>query len=354
MLLTEDNEQEYTDFLNECESATFTHSLPFRNLLADALSIEQYYVVAKERGEIVGAIPLFLRRSKLGNILNSLPFFGAHGGFLVADKLGDRDKQITKRELFDMVIKVAGMKECVLTTIITPLFDTDITFYEQHIQYKYKDSRTAQITAFPEHVPLSAESEIMYHIVEKRNRASIRKPIKNGVTVVHSMDFNELYMMHEENISKKEGVMKPQAFFHAIPKYMDESEYSLTYAMGRDDKVIAGLLLFYFKGMVEYYCPALYLDCKNEAGLSLLIFNGMMDAMRKGYRYWNWGGIRQSPEKESLYIFKRGWGAKDFGIYYRYTIQQGDITHLLELSKEEILHEYPYFYVMPFGKGKRK
>lgn len=342
MLLSRKDEKIYPAFINGCVTATFFHTLQYRNLLADILHCEYRYLIAKKDGEIVGALPLFLKRSNHGNILNSLPFFGSNGGFLAT-------LPKVKNELLEAFLDLAQEEDCILSTIISSYLDRDRAFYDYFVPYQYKDTRTTQLTEFKK--TTSPINEILYHIIEKRNRATIRKPIKNGITVETSDNFDELYKMQKEDIMKKNGIIKPYSFYQNIPKHFDNNEYKLIYAK-KVDETIAGLLLFYFKDMVEYFSPAFYLAHKSEQGLSLLIYEAMKDAIERRFLYWNWGGIRKNKEKDSLYFFKRGWGGKDFGYYYYHTIQH-DVSPIGELSKEEIQQEYPYFYVLPYSEIKK-
>ncbi|MCK4526053.1 peptidoglycan bridge formation glycyltransferase FemA/FemB family protein [candidate division WOR-3 bacterium] len=350
-LLKWEDEKNYTNMLHNCREAMFYHSIPFRNLLGNflsCLSCKSYYIIAKEDDMVVGAIPTFLKINRHGNILNSLPFFGSNGGFLVDSRLNNSKKTVIKKELLKEFINFANEKNCIFSTIITSPFDSDFSFYEKNIQYKFKDSRLAQITEFRNNVN-DIENEIMYNIIEKRNRAAIRRPIKNNIMVKYSDDFGELYNMHNENISIKGGIVKPKLFFQDIQKWYGKQEYELLYAK-KGEKIIAGLLLFYFKDTVEYFTPVLYFDYRKEQAISLLIFEGMKNALKNGYKYWNWGGTWES--QESLYKFKKGWGAKDYHYYY-YTIQHGDIDKILELSPEDLLREYQWFYVLPFAELER-
>lgn len=346
-LLRWEDENNYTNMIHNCHEAMFYHSISFRNLLGNFLSCKFYYIIAKEDDIVVGAIPTFLKINKHGNILNSLPFFGSNGGFLVDSRLDKSKKIEIKKELLDGFINLVIEKDCILSTIITSPFDNDISFYEKYIQYKFKDSRIAQITAFRNNVN-DIENEIMYNIIEKRNRVAIRRPRKNNIVVEYSNDFTELYNMHTENISTKGGIVKPMLFFQDVHKWFGKKEFDLMYAK-KDGKIIGGLLLFYFKDTVEYFTPTFYYDYRKEQATSLLVFEGIKNAIKNGYKYWNWGGTWGS--QESLYKFKRGWGAKDYHYYY-YIIQHSDINEILELSPEVLQREYKWFFVLPFTELK--
>ena len=122
------------------------------------------------------------------------------------------------------------------------------------------------------------------------------------------------------------------------------SDYNL-YLAYYDGKPVAGLLLFYFNKTVEYFTPVIKAEYRNIQPLSLLIYEAMEDSLMQGYRYWNWGGTWVT--QDGVYRFKKRWGTQDHPYYY-YTRVYND--SMFRLSKEELLKEYPDFYVVPFDK----
>jgi hypothetical protein len=343
-LLTEKFEQGYTDLLSNCKEATLFQSVRYRNLLTDFIGCKAFYLIAIENGAIIGALPAMIKEnSEYGNILNSLPFFGGYGGLLIRAGLDEGKALNIKKLLLNRVNELASENNCVLSVIITSPFDQDTAFYEEQLNYSYKDYRVAQMVQFREGID-DAEAEIMFKIVEPDNRRAIRRPIKNEIAVEFSNNFQPLFDMHSENISSKGGSVKPLDFFQTISRTMTGNDYTLMYAK-KDNTIIAGLLLFYFKDIVEYYTPALRYEFSVEQGTTLLIYEGMRRAIKAGYRYWNFGGT--SPSQTGLHKFKSRWGATDYPYYY-YVIQHSPIDKILALEPAEIMKQYKWFYVIPF------
>lgn len=318
----------------------FFHSTGYMGLLESFLNSKPHYLVAVDDGQYVGALPLFLKEnSEYGNIINSLPFVGSHGGFVVRR---GADKQKVMGTLYSSFLEFAESKGCALSTIITPLFGESRLLCGGVVKNDFTEDRLSQVTE------LRPSTDLMYDVFEKRVRAAIRRPQKSGIKVEKSDDFGPLYKMHEEGVSAKGGPVKPIEFFKKIPKYFSPTEYSLNYAM-KGDEIVAGLLLFYFKDTVEYFTPAIYEKYRQEQGNSLLIYEGMKDAVARGFRYWNFGGTRRALE--GVYKFKQSWGAKEYPYAY-YTLRHGDITGFQSAKPEELLEAYPWFYTLPFSALK--
>lgn len=70
----------------------------------------------------------------------------------------------------------------------------------------------------------------------------------------------------------------------------------------------------------------------------------MQDAIKNGYKNWNWGGTWAT--QDGVYRFKKRWGTEDLNYYY-YTKLNYDVK---QLSKIELNNSYEYFYTVPFGE----
>lgn len=78
--------------------------------------------------------------------------------------------------------------------------------------------------------------------------------------------------------------------------------------------------------------------------MSLILFHAMLEAARRGFTTWNWGGTQIG--QEGVYRFKRKWGAQESR--YRYFIQINEKA-LLDSNAEELQERFPHFYVVPFS-----
>ena len=77
--------EEYEQFLKKNTNVTFFHSKKHLNFLSNILELDPKFIVARKQKEITGIIPFFIKRSVYGNVINSLPFFGSHGGIISED-----------------------------------------------------------------------------------------------------------------------------------------------------------------------------------------------------------------------------------------------------------------------------
>ena len=90
------------------------------------------------------------------------------------------------------------------------------------------------------------------------------------------------------------GMAKDNNFFELVLDQFEPGIDFNIYIASKKKKPIAGLLLFYFKGIVEYFMPVINHDFKSDQPLPLIIYHAMLDASQNNFEWWNWGGTCQS------------------------------------------------------------
>lgn len=340
------DESQYGNFVNAHPQGTLHYGLKYRSLLDQLLpNSDAIYLLAREAGQIVGVLPTFIKRSRKGNILNSLPFYGSHGGALTARETSQACD--VKRSLLKQVQELAVAEKCLVSTIVTPLFDKDPTVYEEELSCDFRDSRIGQVTFLP--APGRDLDDRLLSAVHSKTRNMVRKAYKSDIdwrTSDSESDLRFLADNHMENSAAIGIVAKSWEFFSLVPRIFSYGRDYQVYVATKDGENIAALLLFYHNTTVEYFTPCIVERHRSLQPMSLLIFEAMKQAISNGFRSWNWGGTGHGLE--SIYRFKKRWGATDV-VYNYYTQKHGDLRPILELGKSGVLDEYKYFYAVPFS-----
>lgn len=322
------------------EGALFYASLEFRDLLLATLrSARPHYLVALQGQQVRGVLPCFLSAAHEGRpVLNSLPYYGSNGGVL-----SDGDPDVERR-LLEAYLELEAAEGCAASTLISSPFDGERMLYEANIGHTYRDERIGQLTPLPEG---SAQLEDqLFALYDEAARRNVRKARKSGITFrrtneADALDF--LYRTHQANIRAVGGLPKERAFFDAVPKTVPAQMWSI-YVAEKEGEPIAALLLFRFSRTVEYYTPAVVEEFRPLQALPLLVHEAMMEASREGMRWWNWGGTWKT--QEGVYRFKKKWGAREMTYYYYTRVRD---ESLVEASRDDLLANFPGFYVLPFS-----
>jgi Acetyltransferase (GNAT) domain len=335
-------EADYDDFVRSIPTTLFFASLGYRNLLKRFLEAEDYYFVAQNKeGRIVGVLPSFIKDVPgKGSVANSLPFYGSHGGVIAGNYQGE-----VARALLSHFRDFVADRGCISSTIVSSPFISDLSQYEACTGFTASDFRIGQMTPLPnaDEDPRAAVMRTLH----SKTRNMVRKAEKLGIAVTSDPQpsgFAFLMQVHKKNMVEIGGMAKPAHFFDLVEKeFKYNTDYRL-YMAWLEGVPIAALLLFYFNGTVEYFAPVIVKEYRSSQSLSLLIYHAMVDAVVKGFKWWNWGGTWLT--QDGVYQFKRRWGAIDMPYRYFTTILD---QRVLKSSKAELLNDFPYFYVAPFA-----
>ncbi|MCL4440967.1 MAG: hypothetical protein M1609_10385, partial [Firmicutes bacterium] len=115
VFLNKELEEAYEKFLLEQSNTLFFFTNKYRRLLKEFLKVEDYYFLAIDNeSKIIGVLPSFLKRNDTyGHVLNSLPFYGSHGGIIEFS-----GKETVKQELLKAFYAFAQTNQCISTTLI--------------------------------------------------------------------------------------------------------------------------------------------------------------------------------------------------------------------------------------------
>lgn len=337
----------HLDLIKNSNNSLFSHSHKFINVISKLLKQEFVCFSLYSKDVLLGFLPSFVNNNKTyGKVINSLPYYGMHGGVVTSEKLSRENNKFVKKSLLEEFKKYCINNDVISSSIITSPFERDNEIYHEALSPNYVEKRRAQIIKLPKYE--DDIKNIIFNKIESRCKRAILKGIRNNVKIVDSFDsqyFEELYNMHAQRMIAIGGQPKSQGFFKLVLTEMIENQdYTFKLAF-KDNKIIGGLLLFYHKEYVEYFTPIFDNDYSKYQPNSMLIYESLKDAIKKGYSKWNFGGTGWSME--SLYLYKRSWGAREYK-YYNYINTFNNVKNIINLSKEEIIEMYRDFYVIPF------
>lgn len=336
---------DYDRLLSESAVAMFNHSLRFRDFLLRIIpNSEDHYLLAYDDGELVAALPTFMTNGPYGAVVNSLPFYGSHGGFVYKENTDSMAFDALLEELSQLCAK----NDAFSCTLIESPWESDKKRYGK-FKANLFDKRIGQITALPEKITDDLVEKCLMDLYHQKTRNMVRKGAKSDFIVSHDHSLSTLmalHALHDENIRGIGGQSKPFGVFEAIADVFRYDQDYRIYTARKDGKITSALLVFYFKDTVEYFTPATLEEYRSEQPLSLLIFRAMRDAIvERDARQWNWGGTWLN--QHGVYQFKAKWGTKDFP--YNYYTKVKSMDKLSPINKNSILEDYPYFYCLPFS-----
>lgn len=343
--LTSQHQFQYEWFIKHAPMAMFNHSFKYRELLNQILSdSNSYYLCVFDGDDLLAALPVYVKHGALGAIVNSLPFYGSHGGIVTKEFIGEE----VLRLLFDALDDLCYRLQARVCTLIESPLEPNKHMYDYYKADLF-DMRIGQMSLLPAKSTLGSIEETLLTGFHQKTRNIVRKSLKGGFDITHDPSdeaISTLHTIHQKNMSEIGGMVKPLSVFQSIRDVFKYDEDYRIYTARKQGKIVSALLLFYFKDTVEYFTPATLEEYRSDQPLSGLIFQAMIDAIiEKGAKRWNWGGtwLNQS----GVYHFKSRWGTVDYPYKYHIKIYD-DKFNIGGISKDEIISMYPYFYVLPF------
>jgi len=342
--LTAESEPEYLRFLQE-DARNLIYATPeFRDFLIEAASGSAHYILARDREGIAGCLPLMRTEiPQLGTIINSLPWYGTHGGCILAPRAGEPVRSALLHRYLDIIAEPGVLAA---TMVLSPQEDEVAEHYKALLSPAAIDSRIGQFTQLP-----AAGPEVEFRLertFSQKTRNLVRKARKQGFVLTRSdaeWAWRFLYEVHHENMAAVGGRAKPWSHFSALRRQIPAAMRTLCVAMLHETPV-AALLLLHFNRTTEYLTPVIRHDYRQLQPLSFLIWHAMREAIARGDTWWNWGGTWTT--QMSLHHFKAGWGAHDRPYSYLVNASAHGLDTICA-HRHLIQSTCPYYYLYPYA-----
>jgi hypothetical protein len=330
------DEDGYNCLLLQVKPQPIYTNLKFIDAIASYTDSKAFFVLKSESGRIKAALPFSIYSGVYGRVINSLPFYGSHGGITALEK-----SYIQSKEMIDALLEYAESVDSVAVTVIEPLFNRDSQ--EIFKDFDYRDSRIGMLNE----VDCNGNVESIMASFSPRARNSVRKAMQSGLKVVESQSpesIEFLARIHFENMTSAGRKAKSKNFFTEFLSQIPEDNWVIIEAHLEGERV-ASLLLIFTSDVIEYFTPVTLTVYKQLQPLSLLILHGFLFATKKKIRYWNWGGTWTN--QEGVYKFKKQWNPIE-STYFRYTkiLRQT----ILDIDTPTLMSAYPHYYVYPINQ----
>ncbi len=219
-------------FVERCPDATFFHRIGWREIIDDVFRHRTHYLVAERGGKIVGILPLAEVRSRLfGHALVSLPFC-VYGGPAADDADAER-------------------------TLIDAAADLARSLDVDHLELR---NRTAKCPGWPRQdlyvtfrKELLPDAEANLLAIPRKQRAMIRKGIKNGLKSEIDASVDRFFALYADNVHRHgTPPFAKQLSSHACAQSSATRCEILTVTDPRG-RPVSGVLSFYFRDEVLPY-----------------------------------------------------------------------------------------------------
>lgn len=302
---------------------------------------------AESGGELATAMPLFVHTDPdCGTVVNSLPFFGSHGGALLAPGLAEPDEAI--RFLLGELEALAEACGAASATVVSNPLAPHTAVYGAWERCTFTGTRIGQIAPLPDPAPgPEAVREALMTAYHSKTRNMVRKALSSGLTVRVDNGPKALRLLCELHgaamAAMGSDAAKPWPVFEALAAALAPGAGRDVLLAELDGRAVAALLVLYGNACAEYFVPATREGFRELQPMTLLVHEAMARAALLGMRRFNFGGTWES--QHGVYRFKSRFGARDHP-YHHYTMLLD--RALLAQPRERLLAAHPWYFTVPF------
>ena len=286
-------------FVLACPEATFFHRAGWQKALADVYHHVTWFLYAEDQGRILGVLPLAQVKSLLfGHSLVGLPFT-VYGGVAVIDP----QAAVALEAQAQQIAKQLGAAHLELRNVRRrhddwPLQDLYVTFRK---------------AILPEH-----EANLL--AIPRKQRAMVRKGIKNNLRSEIDPGVDRFFAMFADNVHRHGTPAMPKRWFQALRGVFGDDCEVLT-VVTEDGRPVSSVMSFYFRDEVLPYYAGDDQAARDLAANDFKYWELMRRACARGLKVFDFGRSKQGT---GPYAFKKNWGFEPTPLQYEYCLYKRD------------------------------
>jgi FemAB-related protein (PEP-CTERM system-associated) len=288
----ETDRQAWNAFVHGEPEATFFHRFEWHDVLGRAFGHRRHYLLAERAGRIVGVLPLAEVKSALfGHSLISTPFC-VYGGILARD---------------------AGAFQALEQAACELARRLGVDYLEMRNRAKRHDGWPSKDLYVTFRKPIDADSEKNLLAIPRKQRAVIRKGIKEGCIAEIDSGVGRHYRMYSESLRNLGTPVFARRYLEILREVFGEDCEVLT--VTHTGTPVASCLNFYFRDEVLPYYGGGTLAARAVGGNDFMYWQIMERARQRGCQWFDYG---RSKIGTGSYDFKRFWGFEPEALHYEY------------------------------------
>ena len=286
-------------FVLTCPQATFFHRAGWQRVLRDVFRHQTYFLYAELDGRIEGVLPLAQVKSLLfGHSLTSLPF-AVYGGVAAISEVAaaalEREAQRLAQQL--------GTQHLELRHVV-----------QRHPEWPTQDLYVTFRKA------ILPEEDANMLAIPRKQRAMVRKGIKNGLVSEHDAGVDRFFALYADNVHRHGTPALPKRYFEALRQEFGADCDVLT-VTGPGGRVLSSVMSFYFRDEVLPYYAGDDEAARDLAANDFKYWELMRRACARGLKLFDYGRSKQGT---GSFAFKKNWGFEPTPLHYEYQLYKRD------------------------------
>jgi len=315
VFLSENDAEEWNNFVENASDTSLYHVWEWGEILSSTYGYQRYYLSALHEERMVGVLPIIHVKSRLfGNRLISLPFC-EYGGPLVVPESDDRKRKQVIIALLEAAIRLAKTLCVEYVEIRKPRIED-----AEKLMKSRSFTTLRQYVTF--RIDLTKEPDEIWASIHKTTRKSIRKALKNEVTVKEVEDEEQLtafYTLYLRDMKRHGSPPHKYALFKILFDFFQASSQMRVLLAEYKGTVIGGRIVFCDSKSIFCWNSISDIRYRNLNPNNLLLWETIEWGLRNHYFRLELGRTRKET---TIYDFKKCWGGEEIPlIEYFYFIR---------------------------------
>ena len=282
-------------FVMACPQASFFHRSAWQHILREVFHHDTHFLFAHEGGRVTGVLPLAHMKSLLfGKSLTSLPF-AVYGGVAADDEATAVALEAEAQRLAQQLqVDHLELRQLQRSHEGWPRQELYVTFRKE----------------------ILAEEEANMLAIPRKQRAMVRKGIKNGLKSEVDPGVERFFPLYADNVHRHGTPALSRRYFEALRRYFGNDCEVLT-VTGPDGRLLSSVLSFYFRDDVLPYYAGDDFAARDLAANDFKYWELMRRACARGLKTFDYG---RSKVGTGPYSFKKNWGFEPQPLHYEYCL----------------------------------
>lgn len=286
-------------FLFAQPKATFFHRASWQTIFEGTFKYVTHYLYAERDGVIVGVLPLAEVKTLLfGHSLVSLPV-AVYAGVVASNE----EAAAALEDEADRIGREIGARHLELRQLERqhagwPRQDLYVTFRRQ----------------------LQPDEESNLQAIPRKQRAMVRKGIKNGLVSSLDDDVDRFFTLFADNVHRHGTPALPKRYFTELRRVFGDDCSVLT-VTSSNGKPLSSVLSFYFRDEILPFYAGDDVSARDLAANDFKYWELMRHACARGVKLFDYG---RSKVGTGPYAFKKNWGFEPQPLHYEYRLYKCD------------------------------
>jgi FemAB-related protein (PEP-CTERM system-associated) len=286
-------------FVMACPQATFFHRAGWQRLMHEVFRHATFFLYAEREGHIEGVLPLAQVKSLLfGHALTSLPF-AVYGGVAAnTDEAASALEAEAQRLAQELGAEHLELRHTAPRHADWPRQDLYVTFRKE----------------------ILADEEANMLAIPRKQRAMVRKGIKNGLKSEFDAGVERFFALYADNVHRHGTPALSKRYFEALKREFGADCDVLT-VTNAEGKVLSSVMSFYFRDEVLPYYAGDDEAARELAANDFKYWELMRRACARGLKVFDYGRSKQGT---GSFAFKKNWGFEPAPLHYEYQLYKRD------------------------------